>query len=142
MVAERITRIPGASAVFVGGVVAYSNELKRSLLDVDPALIEREGAVSEGVARAMAVGVCRRLGSDLGVSLTGIAGPDGGSAEKPVGTIHLAIAGPGGEAVEHRKARFPGNRERIRIFAAQMALEMLRRRLLAQRAASARPAAP
>jgi nicotinamide-nucleotide amidase len=142
MVAERITRIPGASAVFVGGVVAYSNELKRSLLDVDPALIEREGAVSEGVARAMAVGVCRRLGSDLGVSLTGIAGPDGGSPEKPVGTVHLAVAGPGGEAVEHRMARFPGNRERIRIFAAQMALEMLRRRLLAQRAASALPAAP
>ena len=137
LVAERITRVPGASTIFVGGVVAYSNELKCALLDVEPALIEREGAVSEAVARAMAIGVCRRLGSDLGVSLTGIAGPGGGSEEKPVGTVHLAVAGPGDAPVEHRVARFPGNRERIRIFAAQMALEMLRRRLIVHRPAAA-----
>ncbi len=142
LVAERITRVPGASTVFVGGVVAYSNELKCALLDVDPALIDREGAVSEAVARAMAVGVCRQLGSDLGVSLTGIAGPGGGSEEKPVGTIHLAVAGPGDGPVEHRMARFPGNRERIRIFASQMALEMLRRRLIVLRSAAALQVAP
>ncbi len=142
LVAERITRVPGASTIFVGGVVAYSNDLKCALLDVEPALIEREGAVSEAVARAMAIGVCRRLGSDLGVSLTGIAGPGGGSEEKPVGTVHLAVAGPGDAPVEHRSARFPGNRERIRIFAAQMALEMLRRRLIVHRPAAALQVAP
>lgn len=134
LVAERMTRVPGVSAVFVGGVVVYSNELKRVLLDVPRELLEREGAVSEAVARAMAAGVCRRLGSDIGVALTGIAGPDGGSAEKPVGTVHIALAGPGEDPVEHRVARFPGNRERIRQFASQMALEMLRRRLVASRA--------
>jgi len=133
LLAERLTRVPGVSAVFVGGVVVYANELKRSLLDVPPELLERAGAVSEAVARAMATGVCRRLGSDIGVSVTGIAGPDGGSEEKPVGTVHIAVAGPGDEPVEHRIARFPGNRERIRLFASQMALEMLRRRLVAGR---------
>jgi len=137
LVAERITRVPGSSRVFVGGVVVYSNQLKCALLDVAPELVEREGAVSEAVARAMALGVRKRLGSDVGVSITGIAGPDGGSVEKPVGTVHLALAGPPGAAVEHRAARFPGNRERIRMFASQMALEMLRRRLIA-----ARPARP
>ncbi len=137
LVAERITRVPGSSRVFVGGVVAYSNAAKSTLLDVAPALVESEGAVSEAVARALARGVCARLGSDLGVSITGIAGPGGGSAEKPVGTVHLAIAGPPGMQEEHRLARFPGSRERIRMFASQMALEMLRRRLLAALAASA-----
>ena len=131
LVAERMTRVPGVSAVFVGGVVAYSNELKSALLDVAPELLARCGAVSEEVARAMATGVCRRLGSAVGVSLTGIAGPGGGSPEKPVGTVHVAVAGPGDGEVEHRVARFPGSRERIRMFAAQMALEMLRRRLTA-----------
>ena len=141
LVAERITRVPGSSRIFVGGVVAYANELKSSLLDVPPELVRREGAVSEAVAKAMALGVCRRLGSDIGVSITGIAGPDGGTAEKPVGTVHLAIAGPAGVEVEHRAARFPGNRERIRMFASQMALEMLRRRLIAGRPAGAALAA-
>lgn len=131
LVAERMTRVPGVSAVFVGGVVAYSNELKSALLDVSPELLARCGAVSEEVARAMATGVCRRLGSSVGVSLTGIAGPGGETPGKPVGTVHVAVAGPGSTAVEHRVARFPGSRERVRMFAAQMALEMLRRRLTA-----------
>lgn len=138
LVAERMTRVPGVSAAFVGGVVVYSNEAKSALLGVAPELLQSVGAVSEEVARAMATGVCRRLGSDVGVSLTGIAGPGGGSEAKPVGTVHVAVAGPGETPVEHRVARFPGSRERIRMFAAQMALEMLRRRLLAALA----PAAP
>lgn len=130
LLAERMTRVPGVSAVFAGGVVAYSNPLKTALLDVSPQLLESVGAVSAEVALEMAAGVCRRLGSDIGVSLTGIAGPDGGSAEKPVGTVHVALAGPFAVPVEHRMARFPGNRDRVRLFASQMALEMLRRRLL------------
>jgi nicotinamide-nucleotide amidase len=136
LVAERMTRVAGVSAVFAGGVVAYSNALKTSLLEVPPGLLESVGAVSEEVARAMAIGVCRRLGSDVGVSLTGIAGPGGGSAEKPVGTVHVAVAGPFSPPVEHRVARFPGSRERVRTFAAQMALEMLRRRLMEEAAPS------
>lgn len=135
LVAERMTRVAGVSAVFVGGVVVYSNELKSALLGVAPELLASAGAVSEEVARAMATGVRARLGSDIGVAITGIAGPGGGSAEKPVGTVHLAVAGPGDLPVEHRLARFPGNRERIRLFASQLALEMLRRRLLASGAA-------
>ncbi len=141
LVAERMTRVPGVSAVFAGGVVVYSNELKISLLDVAPDLLATVGAVSEEVARAMAIGVCRRLGSDIGVSLTGIAGPGGGSVEKPVGTVHVAVAGPFAVPVEHRVARFPGNRERVRMFASQMALEMLRRRLVEEPAPGV-PGAP
>lgn len=135
LVAERITRVPGSSQVFLGGVVVYSNALKSSLAGVDPELIRRDGAVSEPVARALARGVCDRLASDYAVAITGIAGPGGGSPEKPVGTVHLAVAGPPGTAVDHRVARFPGSRERVRLFASQMALEMLRRRLLAAGAA-------
>ncbi len=141
LVAERMTRVPGVSAVFVGGVVTYSNESKSALLGVPPDLLRRVGAVSEEVAREMATGVCRRLGSAIGVGITGIAGPGGGSAEKPVGTVHVAVAGPGATPVEHRVARFPGSRERIRMFAAQMALELLRRRLVAALATEA-PGAP
>jgi nicotinamide-nucleotide amidase len=136
LVAERLTRVPGASAVFAGGVVTYSNLSKSTLLDVPAQLFESVGAVSEEVARAMAAGARRRLGSDVAVSLTGIAGPGGGSAEKPVGTVHVAVAGPGDLPAEHRVARLPGHRERVRIFASQMALEMLRRRLAGQLAAS------
>ncbi len=131
LVAERITRVPGSSRVFLGGVVAYSNAAKSALLDVAPELLQSEGAVSEAVAKAMALGARRRLGSDIGVSITGIAGPEGGTEKKPVGTVHLALAGPWSSEPDHRVARFPGNRERIRMFAAQMALEMLRRRLIA-----------
>lgn len=128
LVAERLTRVAGSSAWFLGGVVSYTNELKSTLLGVDPVVIERLGAVSEPVARAMAEGVRTRYKSDWGVGITGIAGPGGGSAEKPVGTVHLAVAGPGG--TEHLEARFPGDRERVRRFSAQVVLEMLRRMLL------------
>lgn len=129
LLAERLTRIPGSSAYFLGGVVAYSNASKRRDLAVDEELLARHGAVSEPVARALAEGARRRFGAELGVGITGVAGPGGGSEEKPVGTVHVALAGPG-EAIEHRRLRFPGDRERVRWFAAQGALEMVRRRLL------------
>ena len=97
---------PGASAFFMGGVQAYSNAAKTAMLDVDAALIASEGAVSETVARAMAEGARARFGSDFAVAITGIAGPDGGSPEKPVGTVHMACAGPSGTRwVEHRFGR-------------------------------------
>jgi nicotinamide-nucleotide amidase len=129
LVSERLTRVPGSSDYFLGGAVTYTNELKTRLVGVPAELIAEHGAVSEPVARAMAEGVRRALGSDWGIGITGVAGPGGGSEAKPVGTVHLALAGPRGEA-DHRKIRFPGDRERVRWFAAQLALEMLRRRLL------------
>lgn len=129
LVAERITRVAGSSAWFLGGVVSYSNVLKTALLDVPLDLLAAHGAVSEPVARAMAEGARRRLGADWAVAVTGIAGPSGGSEEKPVGTVHLAWAGPGDE-VSHRRIRVPGSRERVRKLSAQAALEGLRRRLV------------
>jgi nicotinamide-nucleotide amidase len=127
LLAERLTRVTGSSAYFLGGVVTYSNELKASLLGVDPDVIAAEGAVSEPVARAMAEGVRTRYASDYGAGITGVAGPDGGSEEKPVGTVHVAVAGPAG--VRHRRVRFIGDREKIRWQASQLVLEMLRRTL-------------
>ena len=129
LVAERLTRVPGSSDYFLGGAVTYTNELKTRLVGVPAELIAEHGAVSEPVARAMAEGVRRALGSDYGIGITGVAGPGGGSEAKPVGTVHIALAAPDGET-DHRRVRFPGDRERIRWFASQLALEMLRRRLL------------
>ena len=129
LLAERLTRIPGSSDYVLGGAVTYSNELKSLLLGVPAELVAAHGAVSEPVARAMAAGVRERLGGDWGIGVTGVAGPGGGSEEKPVGTVYVAVAGPGGE-VGHRQARLPGDRERVRWQATQMALDMLRRRLL------------
>ncbi len=131
-IAQRITGVPGSSGWFLGGAVVYSNDLKSRLLGVAPELIESRGAVSEPVARAMAEGARRRLGSDWAVATTGIAGPDGGSDEKPVGTVHLAVAGPGGTS--HRLLRLPPGRDRVRAFATQWALDLLRRRLAGIRA--------
>jgi len=128
---QRITAVAGSSDYFLGGAVTYSNELKTRMVGVPPETIAGHGAVSEPVARAMAEGVRRTLGSDWGVGITGIAGPGGGTEEKPVGTVHVAIAGPRDGEVEHRKLRLPGDRDRVRRFSAQIVLEMLRRRLLA-----------
>lgn len=129
LLAERLTRVAGSSRFFVGGVVTYSNALKASLLGVRTDDLERHGAVSEPVARQMAEQVLRRLGGDFGVGITGIAGPGGGSEEKPVGTVHVAVAGPGGRC-EHRRLRLPGDRQRVRQQSSQWALDMLRRMLL------------
>jgi nicotinamide-nucleotide amidase len=128
LVGERLTAVPGSSASFAGGAIVYSNELKRSLLGVSAEDLERHGAVSTPVARAMAEGALDRFGTDYALAITGVAGPDGGSDEKPVGTVHLGLAGGGVTRV--LRVRLPGDRERIRRQASQLALEMLRRRLL------------
>jgi nicotinamide-nucleotide amidase len=128
LVCERLTRVPGSSEYFLGGAVTYTNELKSLLVGVPPEMIAAHGAVSEPVARAMAEGVRSALGSDYGIGITGVAGPGGGSEAKPVGTVHLAVAGGDGET-DHRRIIFSGDRERIRLHASQFALEMLRRRL-------------
>ncbi len=137
LLGERLTAVAGSSDYFLGGAITYDDRLKTAMLGVPPDLLAAHGAVSEAVARAMAEGVRARLGSDYGAAVTGIAGPGGGSAAKPVGTVHLAIAGPprapgpAGVEVDHRRLRLPGGRERIRWQASQIALDMLRRRLLA-----------
>lgn len=130
LLAERVTRVPGSSAWFLGGAVTYTNELKTQLLGVTPDMLAEHGAVSEPVALAMAEGSRRAFRGDYGVGITGVAGPGGGSEAKPVGTVHIAVAGPEGR-IEHRKVRFPGDRERVRAQAAQLALDLLRRMLLA-----------
>ncbi len=128
LLAARLTEVPGASDVFERGFVTYSNRAKVEQLGVDQALIERSGAVSAEVAAAMAAGAQRTAGTDLGVAITGIAGPDGGTPEKPVGLVFVAIAGAPGNA--QRRCLFPGGRERVRYQATQVALEMVRRGLL------------
>jgi nicotinamide-nucleotide amidase len=124
LLAQRLTSIAGSSSYFLGGVVCYSNELKTAWADVPPEIIKTKGAVSSEVAIALADGIRRRTSSTLGVGITGIAGPGGGSEEKPVGTVHVAISHAGG--VKERGVRFPGDREAIRWHAAQLALDMVR----------------
>jgi nicotinamide-nucleotide amidase len=122
--AERLTRIPGSSKYFHGGAVCYSNELKTAWADVPAELINSKGAVSSEVAVALAQGIRRRVGTMLGVGITGIAGPGGGSDEKPVGTVHIALAFLDG--VKERLVHLPGDREGIRFYASQIALDMVR----------------
>lgn len=127
LVGARLTAIPGASDVYLGGVVAYANALKEGALEVPAELIAAHGAVSEEVARAMAEGARRRFGAGLAVSVTGIAGPDGGTPEKPVGGVWIATAGSDGTlAAGHR---FGGDRNEVRARSAQAALWLLARRL-------------
>ena len=156
LIAERITDVPGSSAYFRGGVVAYSNEAKQALLGVDTGLLEQYGAVSEPVVRSMAEGVRSRFGTDFGVATSGISGPDGGTEEKPVGLVWIAIAGPtfvasgdGASAQPGSRDRaeserpvrgdvethadsfvFPLDRTRHRMLTAQVALDWIRRRLM------------
>ena len=124
LLAQRLTSIAGSSSYFLGGVVCYSNELKTSWAGVPAELIQLKGAVSSEVAAALADGIRRRVGSTFGVGITGIAGPGGGSEEKPVGTVHLALSHAGG--VNERTVRLPGDREGIRWQATQVALDMVR----------------
>jgi nicotinamide-nucleotide amidase len=124
LLAQRLTSIAGSSSYFLGGVVCYSNELKTAWADVPAEMIAAKGAVSPEVAVALAEGIRRRVGSTLGVGITGIAGPGGGSDEKPVGTVHVAISHGGG--IKERGARFPGDREAIRWQASQIALDLVR----------------
>jgi len=130
LVAEKLTDVPGASRYFLGGVVAYSNAAKCSLLGVPEELIATQGAVSEPVARAMAEGVRARFGADLGLSTTGISGPEGGSDAKPVGLVHLALADAEQTHADHFV--FPLDRTRHRLLTAQVALDWVRRKLLGE----------
>ena len=127
LLAARITDVPGASGVFLGGVVTYSNQAKEDFVDVPNAVLVDHGAVSEPVARAMANGVRARFGSDWGVGITGIAGPSGGTDDKPVGLVHWAVAGPAETASEHRV--FPGDRAAVRQWSVNLALDLLRRQI-------------
>ncbi|HEV7966426.1 MAG TPA: competence/damage-inducible protein A [Candidatus Acidoferrales bacterium] len=128
LLAERLTRISGSSAYFLGGVVSYSNALKSAWVDVPAEIIESRGAVSSEVAVALADGIRRRTGATLGVGITGVAGPTGGTPEKPVGTVHVAIADASGS--KERGVRYPGERDRIRWQASQTALDLVRRYFL------------
>ena len=133
LVASRLTAVAGSSDYVLGGVVAYANAAKEALLGVPAETLRAHGAVSEPVARALAEGARRTLGADYGIGITGVAGPGGGTEAKPVGTVHVAIAGPatdGASTVTHREVRFPGDRARVRWQTSQLALELLRRELL------------
>jgi nicotinamide-nucleotide amidase len=128
LLAERITSISGSSRYFVGGAVVYSNELKTQFADVPAELIAKHGAVSREVAASLAEGIRKRCESTLGVSITGVAGPTGGTEEKPVGLVYVGLASEGRTEVVERK--FPGDRKRIRWFSSQQALDMVRRKLM------------
>jgi nicotinamide-nucleotide amidase len=121
----RITAVPGSSDVFAGGIVAYADDVKRELLGVPAALINAHGAVSEEVVLAMAAGAQQRFGVDAALAVTGIAGPGGGTADKPVGTVWLAARL--GTAARAARRVFPGDRGEIRARSAQAALDLLRR---------------
>ena len=133
-IAHSITSNPGSSAYFKGGVVAYSNEIKNRMLNVPEKMIVEHGAVSQEVAEAMAVGARKALNADYAISTTGIAGPDGGTDEKPVGTVWIGVAGPSG--VISKKYIFKHNRERNIIRSAQTALNLLRKLIQTENSAS------
>jgi nicotinamide-nucleotide amidase len=129
LIANQITNVSGASEVFLAGYVTYANSVKSDVLNVDSKLIEKHGAVSEAVAGAMAEGARTRAAATYGLATTGVAGPTGGSDEKPVGTIYIALA-PGDSETVVRKLFYPTDRETFKQLAAQAALDLLRRRLL------------
>ena len=128
LLANRVTNVSGSSGVLLAGYVVYANDAKIDILGVDPKLIEKHGAVSEEVARAMAEGARKRAGSTYALATTGIAGPTGGSEEKPVGTVYVTLADETDTKV--RKLFFPSDRETFKQLVAQVAFEMLRRRLI------------
>ena len=128
LIAERLTDVAGSSAYFLGGVVAYSNAAKQTLLGIDAALLEEHGAVSELVARAMAEAARARFGADLAIATTGISGPDGGSEEKPVGLVYIALASGAGTRCD--RFVFPLDRMRHRQLTAHTALDWVRHSLL------------
>ncbi|HEX5484098.1 MAG TPA: competence/damage-inducible protein A [Terriglobia bacterium] len=127
LLSERLTRIPGSSNFFLGGAVCYSNDLKTKLAGVPRSLIQQYGAVSKHVAQALSEGIRRRAESSIGIGITGVAGPGGGTPEKPVGLVFIGLADERGATV--REFQFPGKREQVRFWASQMALEMIRRRV-------------
>ena len=130
LLGSRITDVSGSSAYYLGGAVCYTAAAKTSLAGVDPELIRANGEVSEAVAIALARGARERFGSTWGVGITGVAGPTGGSDEKPVGTVHIAVSGPDGD--QHRKLFWPASRTMVKWFSTQAALDLLRRQLLSR----------
>ncbi|HEY2614794.1 MAG TPA: competence/damage-inducible protein A [Chthoniobacterales bacterium] len=128
--AHRLTNVPGASAVFLSGYITYANEAKVEMLSVDPRIISEHGAVSEAVARAMAEGARNKAKAAFALATTGIAGPAGGTKEKPVGTVFVALA-EGQNATEVKRFLFPDDRQTFKELATQASLEMLRRSLIA-----------
>ncbi len=128
LVAERITSVSGSSRYFLGGAVVYSNQLKTDLAGVPPEMIQKHGAVSREVAAALAEGIRKRCGSTFGLGVTGVAGPSGGTPEKPVGLVFHGLASDSGIEVIERN--FPGDRKRVRWFASQQALDMVIRKLM------------
>ena len=131
LMSARLTERGGSSEYFLGGGVVYSNEAKVSLADVDPRLIEQFGAVSNEVAEALASGAVTRFGSDFGIGITGIAGPGGGSEEKPVGTVCFSVCARDGARLT-RRLRLPGSRSDIRERSTTVAMHLLRRVLLGE----------
>ena len=127
MLGERFTSVPGSSDYFAGGFIAYTNAMKVELLGVAPEILEEHGAVSKPTAEAMAVGARRRTGSTYALSITGVAGPNPGTEAVPVGTVYVGIADAAGTLVMNRQ--FLGDRQRIRVFTCQMAMDLLRRRM-------------
>lgn len=128
LLGSRITDVAGSSAYFLGGAICYTAKAKSELAGVDPALVAANGEVSEQVARALAEGIRVRFGATWGVGITGIAGPTGGTPEKPVGTVHLAVASP--TQTKHRKLLWQGPRPTVKWYSTQQALDVLRRMLL------------
>ncbi|SRR6266567_4144215 len=128
LIAQRITAIPGSSRSFLGGAVVYSDELKTAFAGVPPELIEQHGAVSEEVAKALAAGIRQRTGATIGLGITGIAGPTGGTETKPVGLVYIAVSD--GQRTDVLERTFRGPRTRIREWSAQQALDLVRRRLM------------
>jgi nicotinamide-nucleotide amidase len=127
LIGARLTEIPGSSAVFLGGMVTYSDESKTRDLGVDPSVLARDGAVSDATARAMVAGVANRFGTQAAIAVTGVAGPGGGTEDKPVGTVCFAALWDG--SVESMKRHVPGSRYDLRRRAAQAAMDLLRRML-------------
>lgn len=128
LLAERITAVPGSSRYFVGGAIVYSDELKTLMADVPAQLIKENGAVSAAVAKALAEGIRTRCQATIGVGVTGVAGPGGGTAEKPVGLVFIAVAD--GKKTEVVEKRVPGDRARIRFYSTQTALNMVRMKMI------------
>jgi PncC family amidohydrolase len=130
LIGHRITAVPGASAYYQGSITAYANEAKELILHVRHDTLSQHGAVSEQVAREMARGARQALRADVGLSVTGIAGPDGGSPDKPVGLVHVALAAPDGEWAE--RYVWSGDRRENKEYSAEVALRLLRRYLEGQ----------
>ncbi len=128
MIGQRITAVAGSSDYYLGGIIAYSNNIKMALLGVDAALLAEHGAVSASVAESMAQGAIQKFGADLAIATTGIAGPGGGTDTKPVGLVYIGLSAKNGTSTI-QECHFAGNRKEVRMAASQTALEMIQRYL-------------